>query len=138
MNVFRSKLGPELVIPIIILLGSLALLFIVQQIWLGVAIIIIVAAFVFHTLFSTRYSVLGATLRIRCGIFFDETIDIVNIVSIKEIRNAMSSPAASLDRLEVRLLSNKTILISPADRTGFLNALTTINPRIDVTVARFK
>lgn len=138
MIVFRSKIGPELVIPITVLLGGIAFLFIVQQIWPGVVIISIVAAFVFYTLLSTRYSVSGATLRIRCGLFFDESIDIANIVSIKEVRNAMSSPAASLDRLEIRLTSNNTILISPADRTGFLKALTTINPRIDVTAARFK
>lgn len=138
MIVFRSKVGPELTIPVFLLLGGIALFFSVQKIWPGVAVICITAAFVFYTLLSIRYTVTSGTLRIQCGFLYDETIDIKNIVSINETRNAMSSPAASLDRLEVRLASNNTILISPADRTGFLNALTLINPDITVTASRFK
>jgi hypothetical protein len=138
MIVFRSKVGLELVIPITILLGGIAFLFIVQKIWPGVAIVASVGVFVFYTFVTTRYTVQGNTVRIQCGLFFDETIDINSITAINETRNAISSPAASLDRMEIRLTTNTTILISPANTIGFLNTLQKINPGIVITVKGFK
>lgn len=138
MRTHRSKIGLEFVIPLSIILGGIAALFIVNKIWPGLAVILLVIIFVAYTLASTRYTLNGSTLRIRCGLFFDRTIDIPKITSVKTIHNAMSAPAASLDRMEIRYAAHETVLISPVDKTAFLTDLKRINPKIDVDVPGFK
>lgn len=49
-----------------------------------------------------------------------------------ETKSPLSSPATSLDRLEIMYNKNESIIISPKDRTGFINELKTINPGIEV------
>lgn len=73
-------------------------------------------------LVATDYTVTLEELKIRCGPF-KWTIKRNEIRSIKPSRNLISSPALSLNRLEIRYGSHKSILVSPADRFGFYQAL---------------
>jgi hypothetical protein len=42
---------------------------------------------------------------------------------VEETRNPLSSPALSLDRLKITYGNGKRIMISPADKIGFLKAI---------------
>ena len=73
-------------------------------------------------LFSTRYTVSETTLQIRSGPM-SWTIDRNEIHSITPTRSALSSPALSLDRLEIRYGDTGMVMVSPKDKEGFLAAL---------------
>ena len=66
----------------------------------------------------------------RTGVFI-ETFDIHKITSVKPTRTILSSPAASLDRIEVRA-GRRSVVISPRSKYQFVKQLLDINPSIDV------
>ena len=69
--------------------------------------------------YSTHYEISESQLIIRSGPF-EWVVDRDSIQSIEPSRSVLSSPALSLDRLEIRYASGKTILVSPEDKAGFL------------------
>ena len=73
-------------------------------------------------LVRTHYTVTGNTLRIASGPF-GWKVPIDQIESVKATRNPLSSPALSLDRLQIRYGNGRRVLVSPADKTGFLKAI---------------
>ncbi len=65
------------------------------------------------------------------------TIPISRIKTIKRSYNPISSPAASLKRLEVKYLNNGIVtsaLISPVREAEFLEKIKEINPNIEIRV----
>jgi hypothetical protein len=74
-------------------------------------------------LYGTGYTITPDRLFIRCGPFtFPVTLH--GIDSITPTRSPWSSPACSLDRLKVVYgLSRQSIMVSPADKSGFLSAI---------------
>lgn len=80
--------------------------------------------------FTTDYTVDGDMLRIRCGPI-KQTVAIEEIVSVRSTRNPLASLAFSLDRLEIRYRGGFT-LISPLDKSGFIEVLQERNPSIEV------
>ena len=70
---------------------------------------------------STYYEVSGDTLRVVSGPF-RRRIKIEAIDSIEPTRSPLSSPALSLDRLRISY-GKRRVLVSPADKRGFLKAL---------------
>jgi hypothetical protein len=135
MTTFRSKLGRELIIPISFILGGLGFLMAYQRIWPGLIIIVCVAIFIAFIFLTTYYQIEGNTLKIRCGLTLNLKIDIGSIKRISETNNPLSSPATSIDRLELKFLKNgkiDTVMISPKDKSGFIKMVTAINPAIDV------
>ncbi|HEX8378702.1 MAG TPA: hypothetical protein VF602_12870, partial [Pedobacter sp.] len=54
---FKSKVGLELVIPLIVILGGISTLFIVKGIWPGLLIVGTVSAFILHTFITTDYTI---------------------------------------------------------------------------------
>ncbi|MHB1048660.1 MAG: PH domain-containing protein [Bacteroidota bacterium] len=131
---YRSKIGPEIVIPIGIVLGGIATLFAAQGIWQGLIIIGSVALFIVHMFVTTRYTVKNTMLHIVCGFLYSNMVDIRNIKSIRSTNNLISSPAASLDRMELVLRSGERIIVSPKDKKEFLLHLRRINAGIDIAV----
>ncbi len=73
-------------------------------------------------LFGTKYLVSEQQLRVRCGPF-SWSLPLSAISSVTETRNPLSSPALSLDRLEISYENCKTIMVSPADKTAFRKAI---------------
>ena len=83
---------------------------------------IAVVALMLWLIIGTHYTVDRGTLRIVSGPFrWKVAID--QISSVEATKSPLSSPALSLDRLRVRYGKNRRILISPADRVGFLEAI---------------
>jgi len=71
---------------------------------------------------TTRYELDGRELVVRSGPF-RWRIDLATIESVTPSRNPLSSPALSLDRLQIRYRKSRFILVSPAERDRFLRAL---------------
>ena len=90
------------------------------------ATVLIIAALVIvgllgSMLIGTHYTVDGNILRIRCGPFRWQ-VPVDAIESVEPTRNPLSSPALSLDRLRLQY-GKRRILVSPADKAGFLKAI---------------
>jgi hypothetical protein len=82
----------------------------------------LLAAFVAWIVIGIRYTVDKETLRIAAGPF-RWRIPLEQIVSVERSASPLSSPAGSLDRLLIRYGRNRRIMVSPADRRGFLRAI---------------
>jgi PH (Pleckstrin Homology) domain-containing protein len=80
-------------------------------------------AFVLWSFYGTSYTLLADQLLIRSGPFRFR-VPLAEITSVAPSRSPKSSPACSLDRLEIRYRGDRSrILISPEDKAGFLEAL---------------
>ncbi|HSG59673.1 MAG TPA: PH domain-containing protein [Woeseiaceae bacterium] len=73
-------------------------------------------------LLGTVYTVDRGNLLIRCGPF-RWTVPIDSITAVEETRNPLSSPALSLDRLRIRYGKQRQVMVSPADKAGFMKAI---------------
>jgi hypothetical protein len=86
----------------------------------GLTLVPIMAVFLWAFV-ATKYEFKGATLLVHP---LNTRIDIGSIKSVTPTRNARSSPALSLDRLEIRYGEDRTILISPREKDQFIAELT--------------
>lgn len=134
-KIFRSKIGFEILIPLMLILGSLTDLLISQKAWVGLIVMVIAIVFISSIYLNTSYQLTsGQELVIRCG-FFKYTITIVSITKIRFVRNPLSAPALSIDRLEISYKRYDTILISPVDKQDFIQSILKINPAIKVELS---
>ena len=70
-------------------------------------------------------------LKIYCGPF-RHTILLQDIKEIKRTRSPLSSPACSLDRMEIKFGKSKRVMISPADKEKFIKAIMKKSPSIQL------
>jgi hypothetical protein len=134
MTTYKSKIGLELVIPIALGVGGVGFLMVYEKIWIGLALILLVIAFIGHMFATTYYQIDNRTLKIKCGFFFDKSINIDTIKEIKETSSSLSSPATSLDRIVISYNKFDTVIISPKDKEAFTKHLTSINSTVKVTL----
>jgi hypothetical protein len=91
-------------------------------------LLIFFAAFALWTLYGTRYTLTESTLIVQSGPF-RWVIDLEAIVEVFPTRNPLSSPACSLDRLQIRYGKSRLgMMISPQDKAGFLRNLLARSP----------
>lgn len=114
-----------------ILLGGEALIFTYNKLWTGLIILIVVALFIVHVFISIRYFVSETELIIKSAFGKKIKVTIDSIKKIKETNNPISSPANSLDRLEI-FYGKQSVIISPQQKTEFINHLIAINPKIEI------
>lgn len=91
------------------------------------SLVLILAALAVGTLIAwlvlgTHYSVDRDTLRIIAGPFRWK-VRLDDIRDVEATRNPLSSPALSLDRLMIHYGNGRRIMVSPADKAGFLKAI---------------
>ena len=103
----------------------------VTQAWLQVLTSLMVLGIFYWLLRYTYYEVQPdqQTLRIVSGPF-SWRVPVAAISTIKATHNPLSSPALSLDRLQIRYGKHDSVMISPADKAGLLAALFHLNPAI--------
>ncbi len=77
---------------------------------------------------STEYTVTDEGLRVRSGPLFYR-VDARKIERVRPTRTILSAPALSLDRLEVSGAFG-SVVVSPADKHGFIRALQSVAPHI--------
>jgi hypothetical protein len=132
MRKYPSKISYGLVVFILAILIGGTIPIISNQLWLGLFINLIVAAFIAHLFLTTYYVIDQGFLTVKSGFLINKKIDINTIRSISETNNPISAPAASFDRLEVVYHQFSSILISPNDKSEFIDNLTRINSEIEV------
>jgi len=98
---------------------------------IGLYILIPTALFVGWIWLRTGYTIEGQDLKVVSGPF-RYTVPIGEIRRMKKTRNPLSSPALSLDRIEISFGEGKKIMVSPADRAGFIRALHAKNPQMQI------
>lgn len=132
-KIYNSKIGLELVIPLVLSFGTaLALTIMGKTNLIGIAILLPVILFVIHMFLTTNYTIECDELIIKCGFLPNKTIDIKTIKKITETNNPLSSPATSLDRLEINYGKFDKILISPKNKIEFINDIKRLNPNVEV------
>lgn len=132
-KVYNSKIGLELVIPLVLIFGTVLFLTLNEEpSWIGILILLPSIFFVVHMFLTTKYTIESDELTIKCGFLFNKTIDIKTIKKITETNNPLSSPATSLDRLEINYGKCDTVIISPKKKKEFIENITTLNPNVEV------
>ena len=135
---YKSKLGLELIIPISLLFGYALFELIAEKSWLGVLIILLTISFIFYTFLSINYKIEKEKLNVKCAFIINENIEIKSIRKITETYNPLSSPAASINRIEIFYNKFDSILISPKNKKDFIQDILKINPNIEVIYRKKK
>ena len=117
---YKSKIDIGLIFPIFMILFGVGILMVFMRAWAGLVIILLLLTFIIHMLLTTQYKVIGKILRIKSGIFVNKSVNIDTIRKISETNSILSSPANSLDRLELRYNKFERIIISPEDKGDYL------------------
>ncbi len=133
---YKSKIGLELAIPISLIIGAALVFSVIEQNWSSVITLLIASAFVIYVFGSISYIVENNVLNIKAGFLINKTIDIKSIESLTETWNPISSPAASMDRLEIKHDQNDRIIISPKRKREFIEHLRLLNPAIQVNLRK--
>ena len=88
-----------------------------------------VAALVLWITFLTYYELEHDALVIHSGPF-SWRVPLTEISGVRPTNSSRSGPALSMDRLEILYGNGRSILISPADKDGFLTLLRRHIPRL--------
>lgn len=119
-------LVPVMVIAIAGLVAGLVSVFVSPTPWpvraLTIVTVVVVTMLLFSVFRNTWYEVGTTDLRIVSGPL-KWKIPISEITEIRPTRNPLSSPALSLDRLKISYGRKKFVLVSPADKEGFVAVL---------------
>jgi hypothetical protein len=128
---FPSKRGFVIFIPLIILL-LIEVGYIAGGRHIGAVLLLAVMSVVFlPVFFNTNYTIQSdGTLRVKCGMFFNTSVDIGSITKVEDTSNILSAPALSMDRLELFYNKFDSVVISPQDKAAFVAELQKINPGI--------
>ncbi|MEM7655137.1 MAG: PH domain-containing protein [Bacteroidota bacterium] len=132
MTTYHSKIGWGLATFLFGILGCTIALMWSSESWGGIILVGGVLAFCVHLFLTTCYTVVDDQLLVRSGFIFKEDIPIHAISQIIPTNNPISSPAASLDRLEITYRQGQKVLISPRAKAEFVAHLLKINPDIVV------
>ncbi len=129
MKKYRTKYGLELIIFLAIMFS-----FIIWDVaeWGIVLALAGVSLFIAFILSGIRYSVGSENLTVHTSHFTRTDIPVSAIRKIRETNNPLSSPAGSMDRLEIFYNKFDSIIISPVRKDEFLTGLLAINPNIEI------
>jgi hypothetical protein len=135
-TIYPTKIGIELIIPLVLVFGISSALLIYHEAWIGLLINMTAIVGICYVCIHTTYTIDQHTLWIKSPLILPIPIEIESIRSIQESRDPISSPAASLDRLEIQYGQTDRVLISPKCKKEFLRHLITIRPDIEIVVQR--
>lgn len=131
MKIFKSKIdwwfGLILVYPIFLSVKAM-----LEGEWIGLLGLTGVVGFILFLSKTTQYIINENQLIVKSTWIVNERIDISKITKVEKSNSILSSPALSLDRLLVRYNKYDEVLISPRDKTEFIDELLKINPAIEI------
>lgn len=107
------------------------IMFIRDQLWYGLLIMIPVFLFLVWVWFGTYYDITEKEVKIRCGPI-KETVPFDKIIKIRKTRNLVSSAALSLNRLEIQYGKYNFTYISPKNKEEFINTIKEKCPTVEV------
>ena len=129
MEVFKSKVDLWLLIVLVvsIVISLVAAVFICRQVnttsfFSGFFLVLAGAGLPLWLLVATQYTVNEEILKIKSGPF-KWLVPLAAITSVKDTRNPLSSPALSLDRLEISYGEGKKVMVSPIDKELFRDSI---------------
>ena len=132
MKNYKSKLGLELIIPLTLIFSYILFELVSNKVWIGIFIMILTIIFILYTFLSINYKIENDNLNVKCTVLMNINIDVKSIRKIVETYNPLSSPAASIDRLEIFYNKFDSVLISPKKKKEFIEDILKINPNIEV------
>lgn len=91
-------------------------------IWIAALLAGVGVALPLWVLLGTHYTLTDSTLQVRSGPF-RWRIPLSEINGIEHTRSPLSSPALSLDRLQISYGRGSLLMISPRDRDAFMREL---------------
>ncbi|PWL38873.1 hypothetical protein DKG77_11590 [Flagellimonas aquimarina] len=130
MKKYPSKISYGLLLLVLIIPIATVFPLISSQRWFPVGVNIFIVVFMLWVFFNLYYIIDEGVLSIKLGFVAFKRIDIQSIKMIAETSSLISAPAASLDRLEIIYNKHNGIIISPKDKSGFIEHITKANPRI--------
>lgn len=134
---FKSKVGWWYHLVLLVMVITTTLVFIKGGNPIAMVFLLLFTLLSIHMLVSTWYRVTAdGWLIVHCSIFPEKKIAIADITGVESTTNLISSPALSLDRLEiwVGLDTRKRLwnIISPNNKQEFVKVLKKINPEIEI------
>jgi len=131
-RVYPSKKGFVIYIPLLLIIIVEAVYISTGLYWGAVLLMLIMGVSYIPMLVNTRYTIINdETLKIKCGLFLNQTIEIKSIRKIEDTRTVLSSPALSLDRIEIFYNKFDSVIVSPENKTDFVVELQSLNPAIE-------
>ena len=139
MKTFKSKIGSSLFTPLsLVLFISFINLYQPkkdnQTLMIVISIIVMHIFFIAFTILTTKYIIIKDNLYIR---YAYSIIKIMNIPSIKEIKyfsnEGRNSYSLSHDSIEIIYANDKSIVISPKDKDGFIEQIQLMNQKVIIT-----
>ncbi|MGB3150680.1 MAG: PH domain-containing protein [Maribacter sp.] len=130
MKRYQSAISYGLLVTILIVLIGPLLFLPFNSLVLFINGLILV--FVINIFYNTYYIIENEKLLVKSSFVVNKKIEIMSITKISETNSIISSPAASLDRLEIVYEGNNSILISPKDKSAFINDIKKINKDIKI------
>jgi len=137
MKTYKSKFGFKIMIFLTLLFGGIIVFMTYQRkpieaiVSVGGIFLLVYGLFLYLN-FSTEYTITETgILKVKCGFLYHKHFDINKIKSVARTGNLISSPAPSLDRIELIYGKFDVIVISPKDKNGFAGELTKVNPKIE-------
>lgn len=134
MEKFESKIDLWFILFLALIFGGILVRSVYDQNWISFSIILLVVIFITYMFSTTFYIIENKKLWIKCGIFFNLSIEIEGIKKVSESYNIISSPALSFDRLEILYNKFDTVLISPKDKIRFIEAIKKNNPEVEIKI----
>ncbi len=132
MKTYKPKLGLEIIIPISLIFGWTIYHLICEKAWTGVILNSMALLIISYIFLTTKYIIDKENLYIKSSFFYNLNIEIKTIRKVSKTYNILSSPATSIERLEIFYNKFDSILISPKEKKEFINNLLEINPNIEV------
>lgn len=90
--------------------------------WAAVVIVLLALGLPFWMMVATNYEVADGSLRIQSGPF-RWMLPLDSITRVESSNSLRSAPALSIDRLRISYDKDRSILVSPRDKAGFLEAI---------------
>lgn len=132
-TVYKSKIGNELILLFIALLLLFTGISLFEGDWQLMVIMTGISVLSMLPLKNTTYTIEGMQLRIRVGYWYKKDVDIGSIRKITESDSWVSSPAPDIkNRLDLQCGKTGSVTVSPSDKPGFIQQLTSLNPAIQV------
>jgi len=132
MKTYKSKIDFGIILLFVITSAWPIYYCFIRKDWIAASLLSLPIIFIFYLFYNTIYTVAKENLNIRFGFLVNNNIDIKTITQISETCSLVSSPAASIDRLEILHGKSGRILVSPKQKKDFIDTLLAINPDIVV------
>ncbi len=135
MKTHKSKIDFALIYTPLLLFVGMTIFMLVNEeslkaILTTSAILLATALFILYLAYSTEYVFENEILKIKCGFLYCRSIKVSRIKSVSKTNNLIASPAASLDRIEIKYDEYGVLAISPKNKDAFVKNLLEVNPNI--------